>query len=91
LDELANACLHEYSDETKNGKTAIVSWIVAMVRSNGLGQGSFVRFHEEQWWEADEVVARYKVAAVMRNLLPSQYKSSSKAKVAKRRSLTPSL
>jgi hypothetical protein len=91
LDALAKACLQEYSDEMKSGKTAIVSRIVAMVRSNcPYGKGSFVRFHEEQWWEADEVCARYKVTAVMRNLLPSQYKSSTKAKVAKRRTLTNS-
>jgi hypothetical protein len=89
LDAIAKACLQGYSNETKSGKTAIVSRIVAMVRSNVPdGKGSFVRFHEERWWEADEVGARYKVTAVMRNLLPSRYKSSTKAKVAKRRSLT---
>lgn len=88
LDALAKACLQGYSNATKSGKTAIVSRIVGRVRSNAPdGKGSFVRFHEEQWWEADEVGARYKVTAVMRNLLPSRYKSSTKAKVAKRRSL----
>ena len=88
LDAIAKACLQEYSNGTKSEKTAIVSRIVVMVRSNVPdGKGSFVRFHEEQWWEADEVQARYKVTAVMRNLLPSRYKSSTKAKVAKRRSL----
>lgn len=86
LNILARALLQEYADDTKAGKTIIVSRIMDMVRSNSPGgQGAFIRWHEERWWEVDEVGARYKVSAIMRDLLPSQYKSSTKAKVAKRR------
>jgi hypothetical protein len=88
LNILARAFLQEYSDDTKPGKTIIVSRIMDMVRSNSpSGQGAFIRWHEDRWWEVDEVGARYKVSAIMRDLLPSQYKSSTKAKVARRRIL----
>jgi hypothetical protein len=86
LNILARAFLQEYSDDTKPGKTIIVSRIMDMVRVHSPGgQGAFIRWHEDRWWEVDEVGARYKVSAIMRDLLPSQYKSSTKAKVAKRR------
>jgi hypothetical protein len=86
LNILARAFLQEYSADTKPGKTVIVSRIMDMVRSNSPGgQGAFIKWHEDSWWEVDEIVARYKVSAIIRDLLPSQYKSSTKAKVAKRR------
>lgn len=84
LNILARAFLKEYSDDTRPGKTIVVLRIMDMVRSNSPGgQGPFIRWHEDRWYEVDEVGARSKVSAIMRDLLPSQYKSSIKAKVAR--------
>jgi hypothetical protein len=85
---IASKFLQEYSHtKCKKSKAVIVADIIDLVRSecpNG-GQGAFVRFHQNRWWEADELGARQKVTTVMRDGLHTMYKSSSKSKVAKRR------
>jgi hypothetical protein len=85
---IASKFLQKYAHtKCKKSKAVIVADIIDLVRSecpNG-GQGAFVRFHQNHWWEVDELGARQKVTTVMRDGLHTMYKSSSKSKVAKRR------
>ena len=85
---ISSKFLQKYAHtKCKKSKAIIVADIIALIRSecpNG-GQGAFVRFHQSHWWEVDELGARQKVTTVMRDGLHSMYKSSSKSKVAKRR------
>jgi hypothetical protein len=80
--------LQKYAQiKCKKSKAAIVADIIDLVRSecpNG-GQGAFVRFHQNNWWEVDELGARQKVTTIMRDGLHNIYKSSSKSKVTMRR------
>jgi hypothetical protein len=71
----------------KKSKAVIVADIIDLVRSecpNGRRE-AFVRFHQNTWFEVDELGARQKVTTVMRDGLHTMYKSSSKSKVALRR------
>jgi hypothetical protein len=85
---ISSKFLHKYAHtKCKKSKAIIVADIIALIRSecpNGT-QGAFVRFHQNRWWEVDELGARQKVTTVMRDGLHTMYKSSSKSKVAKRR------
>ena len=86
LQHVCKTFLNEYTPDTgKQEKSEIVSKIMKMVRESCAPSEAFVRFHDERWWEADESLIRRKVTCVMRDSLSSQYKSSTQAKVAKRR------
>jgi hypothetical protein len=77
--------LETYFAATKTDKTVIVSKIIDAVRESCPEGGAFCHFDGQQWWEADDQKARYKVSATFRNGLEDKYESSSKNKVAKRR------
>jgi hypothetical protein len=82
---LACTVLPEYIEcSNKVDKTAAVTRLVDMIRG-ACPTGAFVRHTEGRWWEVDGHAAREKVGYVLRDLLHDKYRSSSKAKVARRR------
>jgi hypothetical protein len=84
---LASLHLDEYTKATtKNDKSAVVSRVVEEVRAACPMVGAFIKRDKYGcWWETDELAAREKVGYVLRDLLHSNYKSSSKSKIARRR------
>ena len=86
LQHVCKTFLNEYTPDTgKQEKSEIVSKIMEMVRASCAPSEGFVRFHNDRWWEVEEVIVRQKVTGVLRDSLASKYKSSTQAKVAKRR------
>jgi hypothetical protein len=83
---IATSFLSKYTKATtKNEKTLIVSNIVDMVQVACPRGAAFIKLVNGRWWQVDTLTAREKVGYVLRDLLSDKYKSSSKAKVAKRR------
>jgi len=81
----AELFLEEYSNATtKAEKSGIVSRLIEIVREAS-PEGSFIRSGNGRWWEVSDAVAREKVGAQMRDLLHTKYRSSTKAKIEKRR------
>jgi hypothetical protein len=86
LQSICKTFLKEYARETgKKEKSEIVSRIMEMVRASCAPSDGFVRLQDDRWWEVDGVIVRNKVTGVLRDSLSSKYKSSTQAKVAKRR------
>jgi hypothetical protein len=80
---LASTFAADYSRaERKLAKSAIVANIVADIRQEG---GSFCKYEKGEWFEVGDYNAREKVSAMLRNLLPTDYRSSTMAKKALRR------
>jgi hypothetical protein len=74
-----------YSEaKTKFEKSNIVSAIIATIRQ-ACPQGGFIKFEEGEWWEVDDGFAREKIGCLFRDCLHSQYRSSNKAKIARRK------
>jgi hypothetical protein len=74
-----------YSEaKTKFEKSNIVSAIIATIRQACPG-GGFVKFEEGEWWEVDDGFAREKIGCLFRDYLHTQYRSSTKAKIARRK------
>ena len=85
LRAIINKHLQPYSEaKTKLEKSAIVSTIVDLVKKCTT-EGGFVKFEEGKWWEVEDSVAREKVGCILRDCLHTQYRSSTKAKLARRR------
>jgi hypothetical protein len=63
-------------------KSAIVANIVAVIRKIG---GRFCKYEKGAWFEVGDHFAREKVSAMFRDMLHTQYRSSAKAKTARRR------
>jgi hypothetical protein len=63
--------------DTKKAKSAIVSEILAVIRQSG---GNFCKYGKGAWFKVRDHCAREKVSALLRDLLHTQYQSSSKAK-----------
>jgi hypothetical protein len=75
--------LERYSLATrKSAKSEVVSAVVEMIHSAG---GRFIKNEHGRWIEISDAAAREKVGALFRDCLHSQYKSSGKAKTARRR------
>eukprot|EP00980_Cylindrotheca_fusiformis_P013687 scaffold3515_cov126-Cylindrotheca_fusiformis.AAC.36 len=73
-----------YSEaSTKVAKSAIVSEIIRNVRSV-CPEPTFVKFEEGVWWEVDTAFAREKIGCMFRDALHTQYRSSTKAKFARK-------
>jgi hypothetical protein len=83
LKSIVNSFLKPYS-EAKNRleKSAIVSSIVGAIKRGG---GNFVKCENGTWWEVDDAYARGKVGCLFRDYLHAQYRSSTKAKRARRK------
>jgi hypothetical protein len=80
---LVSTFVEEYSQaDSKTIKSALVFKIVTMIRQAG---GHFCKLEKGVWFEVGDRIAREKVSAFFRDMLHTQYRSSSKAKVTLRR------
>jgi hypothetical protein len=85
LKRILNSYLNSYSEaRNKLEKSAIVSSIVGSIKQ-AAPTGAFVKFEGGMWWEVEDGVAREKVGCLLRDSLHTQYRSSTKAKLARRR------
>jgi hypothetical protein len=85
LKSIVSSFLKPYSEaKNKVEKSAIVSTIVGAIKRGG---GNFVKCEDGIWWEVDDAIAREKVGCLLRDYLHTQYRSSTKAKLARRKSL----
>jgi len=70
---------------TKQDKSAVVSQVMTRLRE-ACPVGTFCAFEKGCWWQVSERTAREKVGTFFRDCLGDAYKSSSKNKIASRRS-----
>jgi hypothetical protein len=66
----------------KEQKSKIVSTIISLIEEPE--GGAFVKFEESTWWKVDEAYAREKIGNLFRDVLHTKYRSSSKAKQARK-------
>ena len=86
LKNIVKAHIEQYSRAThKTDKTKTVNSILDTVRGIHNDQGMFVRKHDDGWWEVEDTIAREKVGCMIRDILHTQYRSSSKAKFEKKK------
>jgi hypothetical protein len=80
---LASMFIERYSRaNSKASKTVIVSEIIEVIRQ---ADGNFCKFTKGKWIEVADHHAREKVSSLLRDLLHTQYRSSAKAKIARRK------
>jgi hypothetical protein len=70
-----------YSHADRTEKSAIVSEIIAQIHRAG---GRFCKYKKGVWIDVGQRHTREKVGSSLRDLLHTQYRSSSKAKVGRR-------
>ena len=92
LQKIVSLYVTSYSQATtKPKKSEIVSMILRRARQGVVmiseQTSLFVKFENDRWYSVSDNVAREKVGGMLRERLSSQYKSSSKAKIAKRQSI----
>jgi hypothetical protein len=81
---LASLFMERYSRAvTKATKSAIVSEIIKMIRQ---ANGNFCKLEKGVWVEVGDRYARAKVGSLLRDFLHTQYRSSAKAKISRRKS-----
>jgi hypothetical protein len=83
---LATIFIERYSQcHDKISKSAIVSEIIGVIRQAG---GNFCKYEKTlgAWFEVGDEHAREKVSALLRDFLHTQYRSSAKAKIGRRKS-----
>jgi hypothetical protein len=68
---------------SRNVKSEVVTKILLAIHQES-PQAAFVKYEEGAWQEVDDSIAREKIGTLFRDLLHDRYKSSNKAKVAKR-------
>ena len=93
LRDLLKGVLPEYSKaKNKAEKSSIVSAIINIVREStkACGGAAFVKEEEnahgqKEWWEVDDSFAREKIGCIFRDMLHTQYKSSTKSKHARKK------
>jgi hypothetical protein len=84
LKHLVQQAVSAYADTpSRTGKSGIVTTILHTIRQAS-PKAAFVKFEDGEWREVDDSVAREKIGTVFRDLLHDRYKSSNKAKVARR-------
>ncbi|KAG7351689.1 hypothetical protein IV203_007737 [Nitzschia inconspicua] len=71
------------SATNKEQKSMIVSTIISLIEEPE--GGAFVKFEESTWWKVDEAYAREKIGNLFRDVLHTKYRSSSKAKQARKK------
>jgi hypothetical protein len=80
---LASVFVGRYSRaDSKTSKSAIVFNIVTRIRRMG---GNFCKYEKGAWLEVGDRCARGKVSSLLRDMLHTQYRSSAKAKIVRRR------
>jgi hypothetical protein len=80
---VASMFVKRYSKaNSKTTKSVIVSDIVTMIHQAG---GMFCKQEKGSWFKVGDHTAREKTSALLRDLLHSQYRSSAKAKIDRRR------
>jgi hypothetical protein len=80
---VASMFVKRYSQaSSKTDKSVIVSDIVTMIHQSG---GMFCKHEKGSWIKVGDHLAREKTSALLRDLLHSQYRSSAKAKIDRRR------
>jgi hypothetical protein len=80
---VASMFVKRYSQaSSKTDKSVIVSDIVTMIHQSG---GMFCKHEKGSWFKVGDHTAREKTSALLRDLLHSQYRSSAKAKIDRRR------
>jgi hypothetical protein len=86
LKSLIHSYLKAYSEaRNKIDKSIIVSDIMQAVRQEAAPEAAFVKCENNVWWEVDDSVAREKIGYMLRDRLHAQYRSSNKAKVARKK------
>lgn len=88
----ASIFLEKYSKaSTKEEKSMIVTEIMDIVEDACPDEiGAFIRYDKGRWWVVDHMAAREKVGALLRDCLHTKYRSSTKSKLARKRSLLES-
>ncbi len=77
--------LKAYSEAiNKVQKTSIVSAIIQSVKEQA-PDGAFIKYEDGAWWEVDDAFAREKIGCLFRDCLFTQYRSSTKAKLARKK------
>lgn len=85
LRQMVNNSLQAYSEaRNKVEKTAIVSAIIHAVKQ-AAPNGAFVKYEGGSWWEVEDDFAREKIGCLFRDSLHHQYRSSTKAKLARKK------
>jgi hypothetical protein len=80
---LASVFVERYSRaDRKTSKSAVVFNIVTRIRRMG---GHFCKYENGVWFEVGDRCARGKVSSLLRDMLHTQYRSSAKAKIFRRR------
>ena len=76
------------SANSKLEKSHIVTDIMDTVREAcPERRGAFVKYFEGRWWEVNENFVRERIGSILRDCLHTKYKSSTRAKLEKRRFL----
>ena len=65
-------------------KSSIVNQVLDIIYE-ACPVGAFIKYKDDRWWSVDERSAREKVGAYFRDSLSGKYRSSAKAKIARRR------
>lgn len=87
LRHLVESHLHGYSAaRNKVEKTVIVTSIIDAVKQVS-PDGGFVKYEDGCWWEVDDAFAREKIGCLFRDSLHTQYRSSTKAKLARKKGI----
>jgi hypothetical protein len=66
-------------------KTEIVTSIMDSIKKDCGDEAAFVKKEEGVWWEVDDAFAREKIGCIFRDSLFTKYRSSTKAKLARRK------
>jgi hypothetical protein len=86
LRSLIKEFLQSYGKATnKVEKTEIVSSIMDSIKKDCGDQPAFVKEERGTWWEVDDAFAREKIGCIFRDSLFTKYRSSTKAKLARRK------
>jgi hypothetical protein len=82
---VCNSFLQQYLDAPgKLEKSRIVTQVMKIIRQNA-PVGAFVTFENGRYYEVSERTAREKVGGFFRDSLPAEYRSSAKAKLARKK------
>jgi hypothetical protein len=72
--------------KSRREKSFVVAHVLETVQG-ACPEGGFVKFDGRNWWEVDDNSAREKIGSMFRDRLHDQYKSSTKAKMARIREI----